>query len=49
MIVTSSNYPRFDRNPNNGDDFYTTADSSVTALNTVHLGPGTFLDIPALQ
>lgn len=38
MFVSSSNYPRFEVNPNNGDDF--PGDHPfVVANNTVHLGP----------
>ncbi len=37
IIVTSSNYDRFDRNPNNGEDFYSTADTSVAVDNTLFL------------
>lgn len=38
VIITSSNYPRFDRNPNTGVDFYHQAPIPVTVDNTVYLG-----------
>ena len=36
IIVSSSNYPRFERNPNNGDDFYSEEKAKV-ATNKVYL------------
>ena len=38
LIITSANYPRFDINPNTGDDFYTNAVVPITATNTLHHG-----------
>ena len=35
IIVSSSNWDRFARNPNNGDTFYTDAEASVTVTNTL--------------
>jgi len=35
IIVSSSNSPRFDPNPNNGDDFYIDEESSITVTNTI--------------
>ena len=46
LIISSSNYPRFDKNPNNGDDFYTTATSSVTVTNTIITGSESYLNLP---
>jgi hypothetical protein len=46
LIVTSSNAPRFDPNPNNGDPFYTTADASIAVTNTLHLDALSFLSLP---
>ena len=37
LQVSSSNYPRFEKNPNTGDDF-PTADNMRVAHNTVHMG-----------
>ncbi len=37
VIITSSNYPRFDRNPNTGVDFYHQAPIPVTVDNTIYL------------
>jgi len=47
LIVTSSNFPRFARNPNTGEDFYQDAAGSQTVANSLHLGPGTRLVLPA--
>jgi hypothetical protein len=46
LVVTSSNYPRFARNPNDGEDFYRDEASSVTVTNTLFVGPGTYLVLP---
>jgi putative CocE/NonD family hydrolase len=41
LEVSSSNFPRFDRNPNTGGDIaLTTPDQLVTATTTVHHDPG---------
>ena len=37
LIITSSNFPRFGRNPNTGDDFYDEAASPTPVTNTVFL------------
>ncbi|NMB73557.1 MAG: CocE/NonD family hydrolase [Myxococcales bacterium] len=37
LIVTGSNYPRFERNPNNGEHFYADAASSVAVTETLYL------------
>lgn len=37
LIISSSNYARFDRNPNTGDDFWDTAGSGVPVTNTLYL------------
>lgn len=42
--ISSSNYPRFEKNPNTGDDF-PSADNLQAAENTLHLGG---MDGPAL-
>lgn len=36
LLVSSGSYPRFSRNPGNGDTFYTDASSSVAVTNTVY-------------
>lgn len=38
LHVSSSNYPRFEKNPNSGDDFPTETNLRI-AHNTVHFGP----------
>jgi uncharacterized protein len=38
LHVSSSNYPRFEKNPNSGDDF-PTEDNQRPARNTIHFGP----------
>lgn len=38
LFISSSNYPRFEVNPNNGDDFPGDR-PPVVAHNTIHLGP----------
>ena len=40
LQISSSNYPRFEVNPNNGDDF-PTDDNLTTVENTVHWGADT--------
>ncbi len=47
LIVTSSNWPRFERNPNTGDDFYAEAGSPVTVTNTLQLDGNARLILPA--
>jgi putative CocE/NonD family hydrolase len=49
LIVSSSNYPRFTRNPNDGKDFYVDEASSVTVTNSLFLGADTRLVLPAGQ
>lgn len=46
LIVTSSNWPRFSRNPNNGDHFYTDVASSVTVTNSILCDGRSFLALP---
>jgi len=46
LIVSGNNYPRFERNPQNGQDFYTDAASSTTATNTVFLDGNSRLILP---
>ncbi|MDA3863372.1 MAG: CocE/NonD family hydrolase [Deltaproteobacteria bacterium] len=43
IIITSSNYPRFDINPNTGEDFYDT-DAQI-AVNTVYFNENSYLSI----
>ncbi len=38
--ISSSNYPRFEKNPNSGDDF-PAEDNLHVARNTIHFGPDT--------
>jgi predicted acyl esterase len=38
IIISSSNYPRFVRNPNNGNDFLQEGESGLAALNTIYFG-----------
>jgi hypothetical protein len=49
LIVSASNHPRFARNPNDGQDFYTDPASSVSVTNSLHLGPDTVLMLAAGQ
>ncbi len=49
LIVSSSNHPRFARNPNDGADFYVDEASSVSVTNSLHLGPDTVLVLPSGQ
>jgi len=39
-LVSSSNYPRFDVNPNNGESFLTDSRKALRATNTIHTGAG---------
>lgn len=48
IIVSSSNYPRFARNPNTGDDFYEDATAPQTVTNTLVLGGATRLLVQVL-
>lgn len=41
LHVSSSNYPRFELNPNTGADFPKDGEPMRQAFNAVHLGPGT--------
>jgi predicted acyl esterase len=43
--VTSSNYPRFSANPNNGLPLSQTG-PNITALNSVFFGPNSFISLP---
>ncbi|MGM0598018.1 MAG: CocE/NonD family hydrolase [Myxococcota bacterium] len=43
IIITSSNYPRFDINPNTGEDFYET--NAQVAINTIYFNENSHLDI----
>lgn len=47
LIVTSSNYPRFSRNPGNGLTFYTDPATSVTVTNTVYTDGESRLILPS--
>jgi len=47
LIVTSSNWPRFDRNPNTGNDFFAQAAVPVTVTNTVHVDGASRLVLPS--
>jgi putative CocE/NonD family hydrolase len=38
VIVTSSNYPLFDRNPNNGENFFAASPAPVAVTNSVYTG-----------
>ena len=49
LIVSSSNYPRFARNPNDGQDHYLDEASSVAVTNSLFLGAETRLVLPAGQ
>jgi uncharacterized protein len=40
LDVSSSNFPRFDVNPNTGEKFAERRLPPVVARNTVHVGPG---------
>jgi len=46
LIVTSSNYPRFDRNPNTGDDFFAEAAVPVVVTNTLYVDGNARLILP---
>ncbi len=48
IIVSSSNFDHFDRNPNNGDDFYTNSESSIAVVNTIYADGSSALVLPAL-
>jgi len=39
LQVSSSNYPRFEKNPNTGEDFPKEGESYPVARNTIHMGP----------
>jgi predicted acyl esterase len=49
LIVSGSNYPRFERNPNNGDDFYSNAATSVAVTDTIFLDGTSKLVLPQGQ
>lgn len=47
LIITSSNYPRFDRNPNTGADFFPDAGTpAFDATNTLFVNGGSLLTLP---
>jgi predicted acyl esterase len=46
LILTSSNHPRFARNPNTGDDFFDQAASPTAVTNTVYLDGSCRLILP---
>jgi uncharacterized protein len=46
LILTSSNYPFYEANPNTGADFFTTPEASEPVTNTVVLGGTTRLVLP---
>jgi putative CocE/NonD family hydrolase len=46
LIVSSSNYARFDRNPNNGDDFYREGTQAQSVTNTLFLDGSCALTLP---
>lgn len=48
LIITSSNYPRFDRNPNTGDNFYDDAETPKAVINTLILDGESKLILPIL-
>ncbi len=50
LDITSSNYPRFDNNLNNGLAMYTAGDT-ITATNTVYMEQGheSYLSLPVIQ
>jgi predicted acyl esterase len=49
LEISSSNFPRFDRNPNTGDAA-STAVRSVTAMQALHHGPAaaSFMLLPVV-
>ncbi|MFH2010355.1 MAG: CocE/NonD family hydrolase [bacterium] len=47
LIVSSSSHPRFERNPGNGDSFYTDPSTAVAVTNTVYLDGVSRLVLPA--
>jgi len=48
LIVSSSNFPRFDRNPNTGADFFPDGGAPVAdAMNTLYLDGAAKLTLPA--
>ncbi|GAB4305018.1 MAG: CocE/NonD family hydrolase [Myxococcota bacterium] len=49
LIVTSSNYPRFDKNPNTGDDFFETAATPIAVINTIICDSASKLTIPVIE
>jgi len=48
VIITSSNYERFDRNPNTGDDFFEDAAAPAAVTNTIVSGADTYLELPVV-
>ena len=39
LDISSSNFPRFDANPNTGEAYVERSGATVEALNTIHMGP----------
>jgi uncharacterized protein len=48
LIVTSSNYGRFDVNPNTGDDFYNGTVVPIVVTNTLHYTQDTWLSLTTI-
>jgi hypothetical protein len=46
LIIASSNYSRFVRNPNTGEDFYCKGERSEVAINTVITDGVSVLQLP---
>jgi predicted acyl esterase len=46
IVITSSNYQRFDRNPNTGDDFYSDGVTPTTVTNTLIMDGTSRLVLP---
>jgi putative CocE/NonD family hydrolase len=46
IIVSSSNFPLFDRNPNSGEDFFTSAATARSVVNTLYLDGAARLLVP---
>jgi predicted acyl esterase len=46
LIVTSSNSPRFEINPNTGDNFFADAPTPIAVTNTLHLDGVSVLTLP---
>jgi predicted acyl esterase len=48
LVLSGSNYPRFERNPGTGDDFYEDAAAPVAVENTIALDGSARLVVEAL-